>query len=375
MIMYEIDSGVEKILQSVGTTKEGISIIKQKAYIHKIYIKDIKTGAANILKQDALSVGADVGVSEACVFCGEEYTDAILLATPAQLKKLVKKEKLQPFGLRNLSIYMNELLKAKTYENKIMGVINANDDSFFDSSRLKGDDAVKKINTMIQEGANIIDIGAVSSAPNSKLVNEDEELLRIKPIIDEIYKQKLYEKAELSVDSYSPKVVKYTLDRGFKIVNDITGLKNDEIARLASEYKAKVVIMHMQNNPSNMQDNPEYKDAVNDVSEFFKSRLAKANEFGIKDVILDVGIGFGKTLEHNISLIKSLAHFRSFGCELLIGGSRKSMIDKIVSCKPEDRLPGTLSLHIKALENGANILRVHDVKEHYQALKVYESLK
>ena len=257
---------------------------------------------------------------------------------------------------------------------KIMGILNANEDSFFKQSRFQGQDAILKIKEMIQDGANIIDLGAVSSRPGSIAISWQEELKRIKPIIDLIYEQKLYEEVDFSLDSYEPEVLKYALDRGFKIINDITGLKNDEVCRIAALYEATVVIMHMQNSPKNMQENPTYNDIVLEINSFFKERIKKAKNFGIDDIILDVGIGFGKTLEHNLKLIKNLAYFKHFGYEILVGASRKSMIDMITPSKIEDRLAGTLAIHLESVKNGASIIRCHDVKEHFQAIKVQESI-
>lgn len=257
---------------------------------------------------------------------------------------------------------------------KIMGVINANEDSFFRNSRFEGSNAISKIEDMIEDGANIIDIGGVSSRPGSLSVSSEEELLRVKPILDLIYEQKLYEKIDFSLDSYTPKVLDYALSRGFKVVNDITGLQNNEVCKVASSYNATVVIMHMQNNPEDMQNNPKYKDVILDIDSFFKERIEKANSFGIKNIILDVGIGFGKNLQHNLTLIKNLDYFNHFGYEILMAASRKSMIDKIVESSIEQRLPGTLAIHLKSIENGASIVRCHDVKEHYQAIKVLEAI-
>ncbi len=263
----------------------------------------------------------------------------------------------------------------QTYKTKIMGVLNANEDSFFSGSRFDSSQANIKIEKMIDDGADIIDIGAVSSRPGSIPVQEDIELSRIKGIVNTIYENKYYEKVDFSIDSYAPKVIDFVLNKGFKIVNDITGLKNDEVCKIASKYNAQVIIMHMQNDPTIMQDNPEYDDVVSDIDEYFKKQIAKANSYGIKDIVLDVGIGFGKNLNHNLKLLNQLEHFKHFGCELLIGASRKSMIDKIVPSSIEQRLPGTLAIHLKAIDNGASIIRCHDVKEHFQAIKVFEAIK
>ena len=253
--------------------------------------------------------------------------------------------------------------------------LNASDDSFFESSRFKDSSAILKIEQMIEEGASIIDIGGVSSRPGSLHVSADEELSRIKPIVDALYAQKVYENTVLSIDSYEPNVISYVLERGFKIVNDITGLANDEVCKLCASYNAKAVIMHMQGKPEDMQRDPVYENVLYHVEDFFKQRIEKAQNFGIKELILDVGIGFGKTLEHNIQLIKNLEHFLYLGYPLLVGASRKSMIDKISPSVTEQRLGGTLALHLKAVDNGASILRVHDVYEHIQAVHVRDALR
>jgi len=262
---------------------------------------------------------------------------------------------------------------AKAYQ--IMGVINANDDSFYRQSRFTDKEAISKLELMIQEGADIIDIGGVSSRPGSKAVSEEEELSRLKPILDAIYKQKLYEKIELSLDSYSPLCLSYALERGFHIVNDITGLRSDEVCKLAGEYKAKVIIMHMQGSPENMQERPQYTDLFEEIEKFFKERIEKADRYKIKDIVLDVGIGFGKTLEDNLLLIKKMDYFKILDKELLIGASRKSMINSVSPSLSEDRLAGTLAIHLKAFDNGASIIRCHDVKEHVQAFKLHQAIQ
>jgi dihydropteroate synthase len=262
----------------------------------------------------------------------------------------------------------------KTYKTKIMGVLNANEDSFFKDSRFNNKEASCKIENMIEDGANIIDIGAVSSRPGSIAVNEKIELERLKNIVDIIYKEKYFEKVDFSIDSYSPLVIDYVLNKGFKIVNDITGLENDEVCKVSAKYDAKVIIMHMQNKPNNMQEKPEYDDVVSEVDKYFEKQIQKANSFGIKDIALDVGIGFGKNLKHNLLLLNNLEYFKHFNCEILIGASRKSMIDMITPCKIEDRLPGTLAIHLESVKRGASIVRCHDVYEHFQALKVQEAI-
>jgi len=368
----EID--IKKYLRNLGVDGGGVNILASKAKVHLIAIKDLHVGAANILKQDALSIGADLAVPRGTVIAKSPRVDCLLIATTKELETLSRKELAQPFGLKELAKQLKVYTKImKPKKAQIMGVINANDDSFFSGSRFVSSDAIGKIEQMIEEGADIIDIGAVSSRPNAPIVSVDEELTRIQPILALIKEKRLYEKTTFSVDSYEPVVIEQALESGFSIVNDITGLENDEVCGLAAKYQAKVVIMHMQGRPQNMQDNPNYDDVLYEVYSFFQERIEKAESFGLKDIILDVGIGFGKTLDDNMVLLKNLEHFLSLQKPLLIGASRKSMIDKLSPSKVEERVAGTLALHLEAFRNGASILRVHDVYEHVQALRVQEA--
>jgi len=366
------NTNIEKLLNDIGVDSGGIKILSAKSQMHLIHIKELHVGAANILKQDALSVGADLAVPRGTVLAKTPTVECLLIATTKQLQQLSKKELAQPFGLKELAKELSNILEIKKpLHVDVMGIINANDDSFFKSSRFNSSDAIAKIEQMIQDGATMIDIGGVSSAPNSQSVSPEEELSRVENIYKLIYEQKLYDKAKFSADTYEPLVVHKALDSGFKIINDITGLANDEVCRLIAKYDAQAVLMHMQGNPQTMQQNPHYDNLLDDVYRFFQERIQKAENFGVKDIILDVGIGFGKTLEHNISLIKNLEHFQTLKKPLLVGASRKSMIDKIFPSEISQRLAGTLEVHMESVRNGASIIRVHDVYEHVQALAVH----
>lgn len=377
MIVEKLSSDINAkvLLKELGVDTGGINILASKMKHHVLFIKDLHVGAANILKQDALSIGADLAVPRGTVIAKNPFVDCILVATHKQLQTLSKKELAQPFGLKELAQTLQKILKAKnTYDIDIMGVINANDDSFFDGSRFKGPEAIKTIERMIEEGASIIDIGGVSSRPNAAIVSEEEELQRVQAILEAIKESKLYEKVRFSIDSYTPKVIFNALESGFSIVNDITGLENDEVCKLCASYDATAVVMHMQGTPQTMQDNPEYGSVLSDVYAYLENQINKAESFGVKDIVVDVGIGFGKTLEDNISLIKNLEHFKSLNKQILVGASRKSMVDQIYPSRVQERLVGTLALHQESLKNGASILRVHDVKEHAQMIEVHKKL-
>ncbi|HEY9189475.1 MAG TPA: dihydropteroate synthase [Sulfurovum sp.] len=364
------------VLKALDVESGGVSIMAKKMELLYFFIKDLKTPAANILKQDALSIGAELAVPGGVILCEKPTYDCILIGTRKHMELLSRKELAQPFGLKTVATELKRFLSEKSYPTRIMGVVNANDDSFFAGSRFKAEDAVRQIEKMIDEGADIIDVGAVSSRPGSKAVSAEEELARIQPICDIIRSEALYEKALFSVDSYAPEVVEYALKSGFGLINDITGASDERLIDLAVTYDAKLCIMHMKGTPQTMQKTPEYDDVMVEISDFFEARIHKceARGLGRENIILDVGIGFGKTLEHNLTLIKNMAHFKVFGCEVLVGASRKSMIDKIVPSGVDERLPGTLAIHLKAVEHGASIVRCHDVKEHKQALAVLKAM-
>ena len=379
MYLYRLGNIADKkaALKALGVESGGIAIMAKKMELLYFYIKELKAPAANILKQDALSIGAELAVPGGVILCEKPAYDCILIGTRKHIEILSRKELAQPFGLKAVAQALQAFLKPKRYPLQIMGVLNANEDSFYSGSRFQGDEAVAQIERMIEAGADIIDIGAVSSRPGAETVDEAEELARIKPICDQIKAEKLYERATFSIDSYAPSVIAYALKSGFTLVNDITGASNEDVIKLAVEHGSRLCIMHMQGTPQTMQQNPHYEDVTAEVSRFFEERIARCEALGMEreQIILDVGIGFGKTLEHNLTLIKNMAHFTHFGCEVLIGASRKSMIDKITSTPTEARLPGTLAIHLKAVANGANIVRCHDVAEHKQALAVWEAMR
>jgi dihydropteroate synthase len=226
---------------------------------------------------------------------------------------------------------------------------------------------------MIGDGADIIDVGGESTRPGARPVPLKEELRRTIPAIKLLAKKI---KAPISIDTYKPEVARQALDNGASMVNDITGLRNPEMARQIAKYKAGVVIMHMQGNPRTMQDNPYYISLIDEIIEYLDRAVKFAEASGVaKDkIIIDPGIGFGKTLEHNLSIIKNLADFKVLGKPILVGTSRKSFIGKILNVGPQDRIFGTVATSVYAAKNGARIVRAHDVKEVSQALRVFDRI-
>ncbi len=257
----------------------------------------------------------------------------------------------------------------------IMGILNVTPDSFSDGGRfIKTDKAVEHAIEMVNQGADIIDIGGESSRPGAVQISEQEELKRVKPII-----QKLISKINvpISIDTYKPRIAEECLKSGVHIVNDITGLRNKNMIKLIAKYKVPVVIMHMKGMPNNMQQNPVYNDVVDEIMEFFNEKINEAKKAGINnnDIIIDPGIGFGKTTEHNLQILKRLSEFRKLNCPILIGVSRKSFIGNITGLSVDERLEGTLASVAIAVMNNANIIRVHDVKECKRAVQIADAIK
>ena len=359
-----------EICEIIRPSDEGRNLMKKKSSINFFLIKDLRSPAANILKQDALSVGAEL-VTNRDVILGGENSAALLMATDAQVLTLAKKEAAQDFGLKNLAKFLKSPFK-KPQRAQIMGIVNVNEDSFNAASRVNEKSGIEKIEEMIEQGAEYIDVGAVSSRPGSKYVGREVEFARLEKIVAEIYRLNLHDKAIFSLDSFDAYCLEYALNHGFKMINDITA--NANLATLAARYDAQFCMMHMQGDPATMQIAPKYNDLIGEISDFFEQKIVLAKELGAKKIVLDVGIGFGKTAEQNLLLIKHLEHFLKFGCPLLVGASRKSVINFYSPSEVKDRLPGSLYLHLKAFENGAQIIRTHDVAEHKQLFNMHEAM-
>jgi len=266
--------------------------------------------------------------------------------------------------------YKNQLL---TFETPlIMGILNVTPDSFFDGGRFNNKiQAVNQINKMVNEGVDIIDIGGMSSRPGAEIINAQQEIDRVCPAIEYITTK--HPNTLISIDTIHAQTAKIALNNGAGIVNDISaGNINPEIIEIAAQFQVPYILMHMQGQPNNMQNKPNYKNVVEEVADFFIQKIALLKSKGINDIIIDPGFGFGKSITHNYQLLKNLGSFKILNLPVLAGLSRKSMIYKPLQINPNEALNGTTALNMMALQNGANILRVHDIKQAKQAVKLYE---
>lgn len=257
---------------------------------------------------------------------------------------------------------------------RVMGILNVTPDSFYDGGRFQEKGSIlKQVEKMITEGADIIDIGGMSSRPGADIIEVDEELKRVIPAVEAVSKR--FPEIVMSIDTIRSKVAREAIGAGGHLVNDISAGKMDAemyetVARLGVPY----ILMHMQGRPADMQDQPAYQDVVQEVLDFFIQETGQLRALGVKDIILDPGFGFGKSVEHNYRLLKNIKAFQILDCSILTGVSRKSMINKVLNISPREALNGTTALHMAALINGSQLLRVHDVKEAKQTVRLWQAL-
>ncbi len=257
----------------------------------------------------------------------------------------------------------------------VMGVINIGPDSFYDGGRYRNKlDYIGRADELLSQGAAILDLGAASSRPGASLIDPNLEKRRLLPTLETILNK--FPEAIISIDTYNATVAEEAIKAGAHIINDISAGSIDEkmfetVARLQVPY----IMMHMQGTPENMQDNPVYQDPVKDIVFYFAQKTDKLKQLGVHDIILDPGFGFGKSLEDNYMLLNGLDYFRIFDLPLMVGFSRKSMINKVLGTTPDEALNGTTVLNTIALQKGVKILRVHDAREAMQAIKISEKLR
>jgi len=389
MIIRKISkSNLIEELSKTGVDEKAFGIIKTKSETLIFKLHDIDARGANILKQEFLSKGGDVAVHKGVASFKTPRTDAITIGTQKTYEEVTKKLALEPyFGLKEIkealkkAIIKNPFPSLKIREkvfyfdksHYIMGVLNITPDSFSDGGKfLDFKSALNHAKEMISEGADIIDIGGESTRPGAQSISEDEEKRRVIPVIEEIRK---FSDIPISIDTYKSAVAREASKSGADFINDISGLRFDpEMVNVAMDYKVPVIVMHIKGTPRDMQKNPFYEDLMRELLEYFEERINTLNKAGIDKIIIDPGIGFGKRLEDNLKIIKNLNEFSIFNLPVMIGVSRKSFIGNILDRTVEERLTGTIAANAMALLNGANILRVHDVKPHKELIKMFEAI-
>jgi dihydropteroate synthase len=256
---------------------------------------------------------------------------------------------------------------------KVMGILNITPDSFYDGGKFTNlNEITLQIDRLIENGTDIIDIGAYSSRPGATHISLDEEMRRLKPVFELINKS--YPNLIISVDTFRAKIAAWAVqDYGIAIINDISsGEMDEQMFETIAQLQVPYIIMHMQGTPLSMQQNPSYNDVVVDIIKYFSEKIEKLKKLGVHDIIIDPGFGFGKTIDHNFQMLNHLDEFKIFSLPILAGLSRKSMIYKHLNCNPEQALNGTAVLNTIALTKGADILRVHDALEAKQTINLYQ---
>lgn len=371
---------MKREMAKIGVDPFGVKLMAGKAVFHVIKIENVDHRVANILKQEILSIGGEAACARAVMSRQLGESSVLLMATQAQYQELFRHLSYQPFGLKKISLKIKEVLNNQIKPQKklrIMGILNITPDSFSDGGKyLDPDLAVERGLSMAAAGADILDLGGESSRPGSLSVSAKEEINRILPVLKKLSKQV---RIPLSIDTYKATVAKAGMDHGASIINDISALRADpQMAKFVARYKNSVILMHMLGEPRTMQVNPKYQDVLSEIYTFLQNRIEFAQERGIKKdkIIIDPGIGFGKTVEHNLEILRKLSEFKSLGQPILVGASRKSFIGKIIQIEETDkRLSGSLAIAAWSYLNGASILRVHDVKETCQLIKTLAAVK
>ena len=251
-----------------------------------------------------------------------------------------------------------------------MGILNVTPDSFYDGGKyLQLKNQLKQVEMMLKDGASVIDVGGMSSRPGSTDVAVDDELKRVLKVIASIHLK--FPEAIISIDTWNSSVAEKSIANGASVINDISGGTHDsKMFGVAARYKVPFIINHMKGTPAQMQKKPSYEDVTAEVNQFFKKQIDLASKEGVEQFILDPGFGFGKSLEHNFRLLKDLELFKKFSWPLLVGISRKSMVNQVIDTKPSEALNGSNVLNSIAIMNGASLIRTHDVKETIEAIKL-----
>jgi dihydropteroate synthase len=380
------------VLTKIGVDPLARENLLRKMKHNNIHLRGVKCHLANIIKQEMLSLGGDAAVARDTVSCRLEATDVVLMGTLKQLRRFVRRIKAQPFSLlKQLSDQLDPILlnyeaeslvlrtsqRDITFAKKtlIMGILNVTPDSFSDGGKyLQTDAAIEHALEMAAEGADIIDIGGESSRPGAQPVSTAEELRRIIPIIDGI-RGKV--NVPVSVDTTKAQVAQKAVEAGAEIINDISSMTSDpQMAAVVAETKAAVVFMHMKGVPETMQAAPVYHDLWGEITDYLAGRIHEALSFGIQKekIIVDPGIGFGKTIDHNLDIIRYLTELKIWGRPVLVGVSRKSFIGGLTNTGPDERKEGAIAAMTAAIMNGAHMVRVHEVPQMKKAIAVADAI-
>lgn len=367
------------------------NIFLNKGEIIPLKLLEIRTPAANIIKQEMLACGGDCAVPASCVVCGEKYVNAILLGTRKHYHRLIEKlEQMSYFGIEKIKDDLKKILgvdikqtiladgRVLDYKKmQVMGILNITPDSFYANSRVPELEAVlQRAGKMLEEGAGILDIGGESTRPGSDAVSPEEECARVVPVIRAI-KEK-YPEAVISVDTYRAQTAARALEAGADIINDVTAMDGDpDMLEVVMKSKAPIILMHMRGTPKNMQSNCEYANVVTEVATYLQKQAELLLNHGVsKDkIILDPGIGFAKNVQQNLQLMQNLKVLTSLEYPVLLATSRKSTIGSVLgNLAAEERLEGTIATSCQAVYAGAQIVRVHDVKENLRAIRMLEAI-
>jgi len=361
-------------LNTIGFDKSYSERASIKYNYKNIKIFGLNAPQANILKQTALSYGADCATPRGAITGNMEKGDCILGGSVAQLAKIAIQLGLQPFGLRNLGREIEKLINTeKNCKTKIMGILNLTPDSFSDGGLYEDiENATAHLVQLVQDGADIIDIGAESTKPFSEAVPTDKQLEKLLPVLDFIRDNNI--EIPISIDTRSSEVAKYCLEAGATAINDVSGFNFDnKMVEVAADFGCPVVIQHSKGIPETMQINPMYENLMDEIFLDLKRRIDFAISNGIKkeNIIIDPGIGFGKTREHNFEIIRRIEELQSLDCPILLGLSRKSLLNmKDADNAVKDIF--TVALNTLAVEKKVDIIRVHNVKLHRQLLDMLE---
>lgn len=392
--VYGEDRAIDH-MQKLKVHPGGFSIMSPKFRYFQMLLEQVDNRAAAIIKQEMLSLGGEAIISEEVSRFLQGHSQALLLGTEKIFKRLIQKLHSYPFPykLQEIAQEISHTIdnykvdsfripfadgstwdtSRKTY---IMGILNVTPDSFSDGGQFfSKESALKRVEEMLQEGADIIDVGGESTRPYSEPVSLEEELRRVIPVIEAI-KEKLH--AKVSIDTYKEKVAQEAIEAGADMINDISGLTFEpNLASIAAEKKVPLILMHIKGKPRTMQDKPYYENLMSEIASALRNSLKRAAEAGVDNgkIIIDPGIGFGKTIEHNLEILNNLRTLKSLGHPILIGLSRKSFIGHLLQAETMERLEGGLAAAAIAILNGASILRVHDVKEFSKTARMADAIK